>query len=130
MHFFNTKDDCHIRLTLDTTGQDNKTELRKHFTYLCSLIEESYPNISFFGGSETQSDERLYLFKWEHENNVISLEDIFDHGQDTFGKCIGFIQRLTRNISPWLHALMFNKWINKKFFKSERLIIMDYINLP
>ena len=91
MHFFNTKDDCHVRFTLDTTGQENKKELRKHFTYLCSLLEEIYPNIAFFGGTETNSSEHLYLFKWEHENQAIVLEDIFDHGRSTFDTCISFI---------------------------------------
>lgn len=128
MQFFNTKEDCHVRLTLDTTGQKNKQELRKHFTYLCSLLEESYSNIAFFGGTETNSLEHLYLFKYEHETTSLASEDIFDHGRSTFETWISFIQRTIYNISPWLHAILFNKWIRKTFFRTDRLVTMDFIN--
>ena len=129
MQFFNERKNCHVRLSLDTTGQDDKEQLTKQFNYLCSNIEELYQDVDMFGGTDTTTNHCIYLFKKEHENTSVILEDIFDHGQKKTQQFISTLQKFTRSISPRLHAFLFNRWIRKAFLKSERLVIMDFINI-
>jgi hypothetical protein len=118
-----------VRLSLDTTGQNDKEQLIKQFNYLCSNIEELYPDVDMFGGTDSTTDKCIYLFKKEHEKSSIILEDIFDHGQKKTQQFISTLQKFTRMVSPRLHAILFNRWFRKAFLKSERLVIMDFINI-
>lgn len=82
-----------------------------------------------FGGTDTTTKHCIYIFKTEHENTSVILEDIFDHGQKKTKQFISALQKFTRTVSPRLHAVLFNWWIRKSFLKSERLVIMDFINI-
>lgn len=130
LSFLNQREDCTVHLSLDTSHQEYDEDMwqyRKRFIDICTLIEEIYSNIHFFGGEDLMRKDQAYLFKYDHEHPNMHMADIFEHKPSKRGKLLSFIQKSLRKISPRLHAFIFNNYIKKHFKGSEDYIILDFI---
>lgn len=130
LNFLNQRKDCTVHLSLDTSHQEYDEDMwqyRKRFIDICTLIEEIYSNINFFGGEDLMRKDQVYLFKYEHEHPNLQIADIFEHKKSRRGKFLSFIQKSLRDFSPRLHAFIFNNYIKNHFKGSEDYIILDFI---
>lgn len=110
LYYLNEKKDVMMRVLWEVRMYRYETEYeRQWFINYCKFLEETYPNIRFFGGSPTHMCYRYYNFK------PVMITKI--QGEYSSKKCI------LLSWCPILYALFHNKRIKPK----EDVIMLDFV---
>ena len=128
--FFNRKGDCYVRVSLAITNSDFMRNLNfvkyQRFREYCALIEEIYPNITFFGGTVVQTDELLYIFT-KNKCDLKEIKMVYSSKDPFLNVLANFFRKIcprifaeTRNLS-FYEAVMGDSSIKTYF-------LMDFVD--
>lgn len=116
LEYLNKHKDTRVRIILEKENNKNSEEL---FVKFCKALEQSYPNIRFFGGIKKKGWKQLYKFKYnpKYDDKYAS--------NNTANKTTGII---IDDLYPYIYARLNNKKNIKKGTDKSWLFI-DFIDI-
>lgn len=116
LEYLNKHKDTRVRIILEKENNKNSEEL---FVKFCKALEQSYPNIRFFGGIKKKGWKQLYKFKYnpKYDDKYAS--------NNTANKTTGII---IDDLYPYIYARLNNEKNIKKGTDKSWLFI-DFIDI-
>lgn len=113
-----------VRLMWETKDTDNEEEA-KIFTDLCFLVETTFTNIQFFGGTSIATWKNWYNFHPYGDNP--EKRECWEYKTEQFVSSLSSFG--VAAIWPWLYTTILKKKLRKKAAESQaEIVLLDFIS--